>query len=363
MTPQEKEATKVLDDQRKFIALQKRNALRAAKLSPRQSSFGWVFFDNPPLNKQPEIPTTLDKPLDVAQQALATETEEQQAAPPAQPVTQSAQQSIELKEIQKDVQKIEEAQKITASAQTSPESSNSTKSPTKLPDSNSNSNGMIPVNTSSLEDNKRAQEIHEAQEKRDKLITMLENGTLTAGQPDTGTSTGTHTDVRENNNNHTAGTEQHGTTFVRGAHRDKPAQKRNLIALTKGFVENLKNEGSDIIERDGDASIRPSLDELRYINYEAKINWYLQASWKQNFERNSLYRTLEGHAAIEFTLNENGNVITSQLIKSTGHPELDSMIMKNLQFAQPFPPLPKHFGTTRYTTSRSIHVSAEKIKL
>src|SRR5579862_6475737 len=86
MTPEEKKAR---EEERKLKALQnlqKRNALnalRVAKLKPKQSSFGWVYFQDPPDNKQPEIPTTLDKPLDVVKQVLATETEEQEQAIPA----------------------------------------------------------------------------------------------------------------------------------------------------------------------------------------------------------------------------------------------------------------------------------------
>ena len=325
MTPEEKKAR---EEERKLKALQnlqKRNALnalRVAKLKPKQSSFGWVYFQDPPDNKQPEIPTTLDKPLDVVKQVLATETEEQEQAIPAPE-----------KIVQKDIGK------------------EKTPPVKKLADSN----GIIPEKSlKSLEDNERAQEIEKAQEKRDKLIAMMQNETLTAKVPD---------DSTQEKSNNTGEKETHGTTFVRGAYSENPTKKRNLIALTKGFVENLKNTGSDLIERDGDENIRPSLEEMRYINYEAKVNWHLQASWKQNFERSALYKPIEGHAAIEFTIDQNGNVVKSQLIKSTGHQELDTMIMKNLQFAQPFPPLPKHFGTTQYTTSRSIHVSCQKFKL
>lgn len=153
-----------------------------------------------------------------------------------------------------------------------------------------------------------------------------------------------------------AGTGKVATAKVRGARAIMHRSKRNIIALTKGFVENLKDEGEDDIERDGDPNKRPSFEEMKYISYESNINWCLQAAWKQNFAYNPTIQVHEGKAVIEFTLNEKGYVTKSELLQSTGYRDLDAVIMKNLQFANPFPPLPKHFGVKNYTTGRIIHV-------
>ncbi len=146
------------------------------------------------------------------------------------------------------------------------------------------------------------------------------------------------------------------TAKVRGARAMDKKGGRGIIALTKGFVENLKDEGEDLIERDGDPNKRPSFEEMKYISYESNINWCLQAAWKQNFAYNPAVRIREGKAVIEFTLNAKGYVTNSELLQSTGYKELDNIIMKNLKFASPFPPLPKHFGVKTYTTGRIIHV-------
>ena len=75
-----------------------------------------------------------------------------------------------------------------------------------------------------------------------------------------------------------------------------PAPKKNIIAMTRGFLENRLDKGDDWLERKGDENKMPSFEEFKYLSYEQRINWQLQASWKQNFERNFTARPLQGKA-------------------------------------------------------------------
>lgn len=137
----------------------------------------------------------------------------------------------------------------------------------------------------------------------------------------------------------------------------QPAQKkRNLIAMTKGFLENLKNKGDDDLERKGDDNKRPDFSEYKYLSYEARINWQLQATWKQN--NDPLQRPHEGKVAIEFVLDQHGNLADLKLRQSSGNRDLDAMVLENTRRAAPFPPLPQHFKTEFYKTGRIIKVSA-----
>jgi TonB family protein len=139
-------------------------------------------------------------------------------------------------------------------------------------------------------------------------------------------------------------------------------QKRNLIAMTKGFIENLKNEGNDWLERKGDDSKRPSFEELKYISYEEKVTWCMQASWKQSFEYSPLHELhTNEEAVVDFSIDENGNLVSCDLLQSTGNKPLDDMIMKNMKLASPYPPLPKHFETKLYRTGRIIHVYPKRL--
>jgi TonB family protein len=152
-------------------------------------------------------------------------------------------------------------------------------------------------------------------------------------------------------------------TQARGAYDASGRKRPNIIALTKGFVENIHDNGNDLIDRDGDENIQASFEEMKYISYEAKINWCLQAAWKQNFESRCLTTRATGKAYVDFTIDQQGNLLTCELLQSTGSPELDKVIMKNMQFAAPYPPLPNHFGVKKYRTGRRIEVYARKFSM
>jgi TolA protein len=153
----------------------------------------------------------------------------------------------------------------------------------------------------------------------------------------------------------TAGQEQEDKSPI------KPP-KKSIIAMTRGFVENLKDEGDDWLERKGDDNKRPSFEELKYLSYEEKVNWHLQNSWKQNFAYRPWQKILEGKAVVDFKIDENGNVLDIAMLQSSGNEELDNIIIKSVQFAAPFPPLPKHFGVKVYNTGRIIYVNAHKAR-
>ncbi len=140
----------------------------------------------------------------------------------------------------------------------------------------------------------------------------------------------------------------------------QPKRKANIIAMTKGFIENLTQEGDDWLKRDGDDSKRPTLEEMKYFSYEQRINWQLQSSWKRNFERNLSPQFTEGKAVVTFSIDAQGNILEPTLLQSSGFQMLDNIILQNLKAAAPFPPLPKHFNTTIYKTARIIHVTSNR---
>jgi TonB family protein len=140
----------------------------------------------------------------------------------------------------------------------------------------------------------------------------------------------------------------------------KESKRKNIIAMTKGFLDNIKDEGNDWLERKGDDNKMPSFEELKFTSYEERVNWCLQASWKRNFAHLMNHSNLQGKAVIDFAIDETGKIVSSKLLQSSGHRELDDMIIKNLAFAAPFPPLPKHFNMKTYSTGRIIHVYSNR---
>lgn len=146
---------------------------------------------------------------------------------------------------------------------------------------------------------------------------------------------------------------------VRGARKEdvETKPKKNIIALTKGFVEKLSGQhGTDLIDRDGDPNQRPSFEELRFIGYEAKINWALQASWKQNFEYSTKHKPIPGTVDVAFIIDTQGNPQNITIVQSSGQQELDQTIIHNIKNAAPFPPIPDHLNMAEYPVRRSIRV-------
>lgn len=49
------------------------------------------------------------------------------------------------------------------------------------------------------------------------------------------------------------------------------------------------------------------------------------------------------HAVVLFSINKDGQLLKSKLIKSSGNPEYDKAALKTLELTQPFKPLPQEF--------------------
>ncbi len=151
----------------------------------------------------------------------------------------------------------------------------------------------------------------------------------------------------------------HASHVIRPRKKQIP-QKKSIIALTKGFLENQVQKGDDWLERKGDDNKRPSFEELKYLSYEQRVNWQLQAAWKQCYQHKMLDPAMQGKAVVDFVLNENGDLLSLNLLQSSGKKELDDIILENIRRAAPFAPLPKHFGSKTYATGRVIRVCSSR---
>lgn len=148
---------------------------------------------------------------------------------------------------------------------------------------------------------------------------------------------------------------------VRGARKEKPdtsleEPKKNIIALTKGFIEKHWGEaGTDLVDRDGDPNKHPSLAELKYISYNSKVIWSLQSAWKQNFMHTSPSFQIY-FVTLGLIIDEKGFISDAKILVPSGSDTLDSEVIRTAHLAAPFPPLPKHFETTNYPFNVRIEI-------
>lgn len=355
------ESTKKSHDQKKTLLKKLLNS-RPAKLVAPKSNFGWVIFDTQQQPKTLEIPHTKQGEVGMAKSTHATETKpqikinttttdktiEQDAQATKKPTfTPTRENNVANADSKIDI-KVEKKVELAEPTQTKP--IENIKQKIEAIETLQNKIATYSENQTQPQQQKTTlpppQEEHEMTKEEEKnmiLNSMLRKDITKSTDQD-----------RQN---------QPNTEFVWGVGNNKKCDK-NLIKLTKGYIEKLRGEsGTDQIDRDGDPNKRPSFEELKYISYESKINWCLQASWKDNFAHSQVLHFNEGKAVIEFTIDEKGKLLSTKMLQSSGYHEVDSAIMKNFEFASPFPPLPKHFGTKAYTTGRIITVYAQKFGL
>jgi TonB family protein len=112
--------------------------------------------------------------------------------------------------------------------------------------------------------------------------------------------------------------------------------------LAQGFLESLKNEGQDWMERKGNESIRPNASELRYHCYLQKVYWQLQSICKQaQIAGNPGWET-NMRLGLEFIINRNGELTAVHVIEPTGHLDADELGISLIRKAAPFAPIPQH---------------------
>ncbi len=355
----------------------KGNAHLPAQLRAPHSNFGWVLFDKPHQTKKTitqtqtvEIPTTMDGDVGESPQIQASE-EETDTKPEKK--SETIPEEIVPKQQQHDESNNTQNQKETLANEPKEKPKEQPAKPTETAgkasitiDESAKQSDNQPIEspqkqaptatitnsaqiTPSVED--RINQIKELQEK----LNAFQSGRMPKRKHLT---TLNSTPQKQTVDRFIGGPDG---IRIRGARSEQPQPKRNIIALTKGYVEKLiGEEGTDLVDRDGDPTKTPSLEEQRELTYEMKINWCIQATWKQNFCKKAAITPLDGEAIIEFSIDEHGNLTNCSLLQSSGKPHLDATIMKLISQSSPFPPMPKLFHKKIHTTGRIVRVYTDR---
>lgn len=370
--------------QKAFKALHIAKPKKQAKLVAARGAFGWTLFENSPSTDKADthetvIPTTMDGDVAASTSANATEEEPSTGQPPPAIIPQIETCTTVLIEKEETKAQSAESEKTAAQATDIKQQENSTASSTAIAAEELEVGQDEQIETTiakSIPELGSAQPCTKPQPKlakkavasllsgsRQERIEQIDKLTQALANGDPFSFVCKKTVVKKNALAPTAGSGPRRST-VRGAPRETGLSgPRSLIALTKGFVEKLDGEdGTDLIDQDGQEGITPDYSQLKYMMYESKVNWCLQAAWKQNFERHNGLLPLSGifNAFFVFTMDKKGYVIASELLQSSGKKELDEMIMKTIKLASPFPPLPSYFDSDKYETGRRLIVTCNR---
>ena len=148
---------------------------------------------------------------------------------------------------------------------------------------------------------------------------------------------------------------QQGTQSIEGA----PIKKELTLAdLAKGFLNSIKQEGQDWLERDGNDNIRPDKEELKFLSYKRKVAWFIQNAMRTEREEFQVEHFQKLVTTIQMTVDKEGNLIYHKMIKSSGNYVFDAIVMRCTKEAAPYPPLPERFNMTEFPMYWSIYTYA-----
>ena len=156
----------------------------------------------------------------------------------------------------------------------------------------------------------------------------------------------------------------------RFATRHNPGdQQKNAAPMTKkvtfadlmnGFLDSMNKGGTDWLEREGDESIRPDFQEMKYLSYINKIAWYMQNEWKKRDLNIQIPPSKHVTLKVVLYIAKNGTLNNLRVIQSSGYEKLDAFLIKGMQNASPYPPVPGHLGDDELQLGFSVrHIQEE----
>ena len=131
--------------------------------------------------------------------------------------------------------------------------------------------------------------------------------------------------------------------------KKKKAQQA-LAGITKGYLEQLTQEGNNLIKTiGGDPNKKPSAEQLKYERYFAKIQWCLQNAHAINQEKCRQADALDAIMKLSFKIHRDGKMTDLAIMQSSGNAFADRYITSLFTFASSsFPPLPAYIKEEPY---------------
>lgn len=138
----------------------------------------------------------------------------------------------------------------------------------------------------------------------------------------------------------------------------KRQAQQALASMTRGYLEQLKHEGENLIKTiGGDPNKMPSAEQLKYERYLAKIQWCLQNAHTINRDKCQMHEPIEAAMRVYFTLDRNGKMADLKIIQSSGSSFVDRYIRSLFESASSsFPPLPGYIKEDPYQLLYTVMV-------
>ena len=132
----------------------------------------------------------------------------------------------------------------------------------------------------------------------------------------------------------------------------------SMANLARGFLDNIKNEGTSAITMiGGKEGGRITTEQLKVERYVQRLNWYLQNSFRINRDR---YRKQHPSTTAEvyLSLERNGRIKDVRILRTSGDPLLDDHTLYVFKDAgSSFPPVPHYLTQEPFTITYVVEYS------
>jgi outer membrane biosynthesis protein TonB len=145
----------------------------------------------------------------------------------------------------------------------------------------------------------------------------------------------------------------------------KKRQKKNnqsnkqitLADVTRGFLNHVKNEGSNLIRLYGNDNATPNEEQLKYERYFARLAWNMQNAWNIKKHELQLQKPVETDIDLTLTIGADGKLSKLVLVRSCGMTSVDTFLCKVIEYAgSSFPPLPSFIKEIPYQMPWRINI-------
>jgi protein TonB len=120
--------------------------------------------------------------------------------------------------------------------------------------------------------------------------------------------------------------------------REKLFDRTIIGGLAKREIEKEKRE---------EKTLGFDVKDLRFSGYLQRLKEKIESIWI--YPPDAAVKGIYGDLIIEFTIKKNGSLGAVELIRTSGHKNLDDAAMKALRDAEPFWPLPKEWDMEAYS--------------
>jgi outer membrane biosynthesis protein TonB len=131
-------------------------------------------------------------------------------------------------------------------------------------------------------------------------------------------------------------------------------QKKKILSMTKGFLDNLKDKGNDWMRIKGDDNKIATLEDLKAQGYVGSIVHsvrnehhilFNKLSYKEKME---LYKDVRQDAIFTIVVDKNGKLCHAENIKTSGSKKFDDYYLKAIKDAGNHRTIPKHLNKEHF---------------